>query len=44
MQTYASPYSALGVDVGDVGGDTWCALDIKERELADSGVELEEEG
>lgn len=35
---------ALGVDVRDIGGDTWCTLDIVEGELADSWIELEQEG
>ena len=37
-------YLALGVDVPDIRRDTRCTLDIVERELAHSRVELEEEG
>jgi hypothetical protein len=34
----------LGVDVGDVGGNTGSSADVVEGELSDAGVELEEEG
>jgi hypothetical protein len=37
-------YSALGVDVADISGNAGGATDIEERELSDTGVELEEEG
>lgn len=33
-----------GVDVGDVGGDTWGTSDVVETEGGDQGVGLEEEG
>ncbi len=39
-----STYGAFSVDVRDIGGDTRSALDIVQRELGHSGVELEEEG
>jgi hypothetical protein len=38
-----SSYSALGVDVADISGDTWSALDIVEGQVAHARVELEEE-
>lgn len=41
---YSSTYSALGVDVSDISGDTWTTLDIVEGKLANAWVELEEEG
>ena len=37
-------YDALGVDVRDIGGNTWATLDVVQRKLADSRVELKEEG
>ena len=37
-------YLALGVDVRDISRDTGCALDIEKGELADTRVELQEEG
>lgn len=40
---YHATYGALGVDVADIRGDTWAALDIVEGELADAWVQLEEE-
>jgi len=39
-----SSYGALGVDVRDVSADTRSALDVVEGEIADSWVELEQEG
>lgn len=41
---FQSTYDALGVDVRDIGSDTRRTLDIEERELSNSRVELEEEG
>lgn len=38
-----SSYGALGVDVANISGDTGAATDVVEGELADAGVELEEE-
>lgn len=35
-------YSALCVDVSNVGGNTWATLDIVKGELADPWVQLEE--
>jgi hypothetical protein len=32
-----------GVDVGQVGGNTWCVDDIEEGELGDGGIGLEEQ-
>lgn len=39
-----TPYLALGVDVANISGDTWCESDIVERKLGNSWVELQEEG
>merc|ERR1711988_1444898 len=35
---------ALGVDVANVGGNTWAALDVVKSKLRDTRVELQEEG
>ena len=37
-------YVALGVDVANVGGNTWAALDVVKSKLRDTWVELQEEG
>jgi hypothetical protein len=34
---------ALGVDVRDIGSDTWCHADIIEGELGDPRVQLEQQ-